>query len=458
MARHSIDTHWLTAKDFIQKYIKPGERIVAPNRFKHQLANLYAYKITYELAADQFQWVLIHKGMLNAIDNEFLKQTVQTLKPVFANDVFVVFSSRSDVPTIASNSIHIRSLLQHIDPRTAFNNGADPGLKHQLLRPAKQVRRWLSDPRMDGITNQLSMILKRLSALEKSTNKLKQEVRGKTALVHKSTVLAGMSLEELRSVCRANCQTAYLGNNTILCRVLAKYLLYGDTRDIGIVPHLCLNGFWEPWVTLAIMRTLKPGWRCLDVGANHGYYALAMASIVGPEGYVVAVEPNFKLVEMIRKTLEVNGFNHQAVAIAKAVSDKDGEIVKLVVPSGHTGHASIHHAVGETDEVMEAETISIDQLTAQWPQVDFIKIDVEGAEEAVWRGMRQTIRRNQDIVIVLEFGAARYPNPRAFLEEILAEGFILRYIGYDTEPKEISIEDCLSARPNSHWDLFLSRQ
>jgi FkbM family methyltransferase len=174
-------------------------------------------------------------------------------------------------------------------------------------------------------------------------------------------------------------------------------------------------------------------------------------------GRVVALEPNQRLAEMVRKTLEVNGFNDRAVAMANAVSSQSGEIVKLMIPPGHTGHASIKQTANATDEVMEVETVTIDQLTAEWSQVDLIKIDVEGAEEAVWRGMQETVRRNKDIIIVLEFGANRYPNPKAFLEEIVAEGFILRYIDYDTYPKELTIEECLSDRPDSYWDLYLSR-
>ncbi|GAB4385006.1 MAG: hypothetical protein Kow00121_49350 [Elainellaceae cyanobacterium] len=461
MQQVNTDTQWLAVKNFAQQHIKPDERILAPASFKHQLPKFYAYKFTYEIPADQFQWVLIHKGMLNAIDTGFLKQTISLLRPVFANEVFVVFTSRLELPSLDQHSVHWRSFLQQIDPSTAGSNGANFGLKQTLLTPAKRVKDWFADPRLDGLSAQLSQVIKRLSDLEKTTKKLKQEMpsqQSRLPLVRSSAVLASMSLEELRSACRNACQTAYLGENLILCRILTNYLVYGDTRDIGIVPHLCLNGFWEPWVTLAVLRSLKPGWRCLDVGANHGYYSVVMSSVVGSSGRVVALEPNARLASMVSKTLEVNGFDDRATSIAKAVSDKDGEILKLVIPVGHTGHAALRETASPTDEVMEVETISIDSLTADWDRVDCIKIDVEGAEEAVWRGMKETVRRNPDIKLVLEFGPSRYPNPRAFLEEIVAEGFILRYIDYDTYPKEISIDRCIADRPDSHWDLFLSRQ
>lgn len=456
------DANWFKAKEFVEKYAKLGERIIAPGKFKHELSNLYSYPFTYKSIAQLFQWVLVHKGKLHALDSNFLKQTLKFFKPVFANEVFVVFSSRTDVPQAELDPNHLQALLQTVDPQTALELKPEvqfqpnPPQPHRSPR-LKSLKRWLADPRLDGITRQLDIALDRLSSLEKDTRKLRQDLQGKPALVRNSLLLAGMTQEELRSVCRTACQTAYLGDDTILCRVLGNYLLYGDTKDIGIVPHLCLNGFWEPWVTLTMLRTVKPGWHCLDVGANHGYYSLLMASLAGVGGRVIALEPNDRLTTLVHRTLEVNGFNDRATAIAKAVSDKTGEKVQLVVPIGHTGHASLHYAPSQGDVVMQVETITLDDLTTEWPQVDLIKIDVEGAEYSVWQGMQSTIQRNKDIVIILEFGAARYPNARAFLEEIVAAGFKLRYVDYDAHPKELSIERCLTERPNSHWDLFLSR-
>lgn len=451
------DQKWIAAKNFVQRYIQPTERVLAPHQFKHDFANLHAYKFTSEISVDQFDWMLIHKGQLKSFDTAFLRQALALLQPVFANEVFVILTRRSDVPSQV-DAIHLRSLLQQVDPQRALKETPirlQQKLLHRVKQFSQQLSRKSTDPQLDGISLQLNALLDRLGRLERDTKKLSKNHQ--TGRLYRTTGLANLSLEELRSTCRSACQTAYLGDNTILCRILANYLLYGDTRDIGIVPHLCFNGFWEPWVTLAMVRTVKPGWHCLDVGANHGYYAIVMSSLIGASGRVMALEPNQRLAELIRRTLELNGFNDRAVSIAKAVSDKAGQIVQLVVPQGNTGHASIRDYASATEEVMQVETVTIDQLTADWPQVDLIKIDVEGAEAAVWRGMRETVRRHKDLVIVLEFGASRYPDPQAFLAEILAEGFILRYIDYDTQPKELSIDRCLSERQSSYWDLFLSR-
>ena len=63
---------------------------------------------------------------------------------------------------------------------------------------------------------------------------------------------------------RALCRTAYCGDHTTLCRVLGRYQLFVDTRDIGISSHLMLGGFREMWGTRAEER--RAGRACRSPG------------------------------------------------------------------------------------------------------------------------------------------------------------------------------------------------
>ena len=144
----------------------------------------------------------------------------------------------------------------------------------------------------------------------------------------------------LEVVSRQESRAVYLGDQTVLCRVLGKYLVYADAQETGITPHLAMDGYWESWITTTLARTLRPGWHCLDVGANHGYYTLVMADAVGPEGRVVPVEPTPRLAELLRETLDVNGFPGVVVA-QQAASDKDGEKLQLVIPAHRSLNASL---------------------------------------------------------------------------------------------------------------------
>ena len=466
------DSFWLEASSFVKQHLQPGDQLLAPLKFRPALSPV-SYSSTYRQQASEFDWVLIHKGMLSKVDRSFLRQTLQQLHPVFANEVFVIFAKRQLSAGHAAplHNGHFQAFLSLADPEAQLD--APPKVQSEPSAPSlrRWVRRWLGteresgqmraildcSERIDENSRQVLTLLDRMQALERALGQNGQTRPG-SAWIGSKTLLAQMSRQEFYERCRAACQTAYLGEGEILCRVLGTYMLYGDTTDVGILPHLCLNGYWEPWLTLAVLQTLKPGDACLDVGANHGYYALVAAGAVGPTGRVLALEPNFKLAELVRKSLEVNGFNQYAQILPLAASERSGDTVNLVVPHGNTGHASLHINANAADQVMAVQTTTIDELTADWPHVDLIKIDTEGAEAAVWGGMKQTVRRNPEIKIVLEFGSARYPQAQAFLEEILAEGFILRYVDYDAQIKPLSLERCLTERPESYWDLFLSRR
>jgi FkbM family methyltransferase len=261
----------------------------------------------------------------------------------------------------------------------------------------------------------------------------------------------------LETVSREHSRSLYLGEQTVLCRVLGKYLMYADSQETGITPHLAMDGYWESWITLALARTVRPGWHCLDVGANHGYYTLVLADGAGPNGRVVPVEPTPRLAELLRQTLDVNGFPHVEV-VAKAASDSDGRTLQLVVPPRRSMNARLSDVVEGGAEAVAVESVTIDSLTRDWTRVDLIKIDVEGAEEQVWRGMRETIARHRHLVVVLEFNVERYDDPRRFVGEIESAGFEVRYIDIDAEAKRVTPDELLGRQVGQDWMLYLTRR
>ena len=108
--------------------------------------------------------------------------------------------------------------------------------------------------------------------------------------------------------------------------------------------------------------------------------------------------------------------------------------------------------------MVEVESTTIDALTRDWPRVDLIKIDVEGAEESVWRGMQRTIADNPDIVLLLELNVARYEDPRGFLSLIQEAGFRLRYIDVEPEVKDVTVDELLTRQVGEDWMLYLARR
>jgi len=173
---------------------------------------------------------------------------------------------------------------------------------------------------------------------------------------------------------------------------------------------------------------------------------------------VLAVEPNPRLSELLALSLEVNGLTTQTTIVQKAVTDGRTARVRLVVPNRRAACATICREATATDQVVDVAASSVDQLTAEWPQVDLVKVDAEGAEDLIWRGMHRTIERNPGLLVLLEFVPSRYRDPCSFVREIQKAGFSLREVGYDSEIVPVSEGELIQGDEDEGRMLFLRRE
>jgi FkbM family methyltransferase len=241
--------------------------------------------------------------------------------------------------------------------------------------------------------------------------------------------------------------------------VLGRYKMYVDLRDTGFVPHLMFEGYWEYWITDFMWRNVKPGQVTVDVGANHGYYTVLLADLVGAGGKVHAIEPNPRLAELLALNVSVNGFWHIAETQAVAVGDMHGGTLPMVVPlrdpkNGYIvtpGQAMPQGLDPQHWARHEVPVVNLD--TAVPGRADFVKIDVEGAEELVWRGMQQLIARSPGIGIVMEFNPGRCRDPEVTLAEMAAR-FALREITFDGVAVPCTIAQVMERRDDTI--LYLS--
>jgi len=264
---------------------------------------------------------------------------------------------------------------------------------------------------------------------------------------------------ELEAVSRQRAQAVPYGNNRVLCRLLGEYLAFVDDRDLMLGPRLALDGFWESWVTLAVARHLYGGNWCIDVGANYGYFTLLMAGMVGPEGRVVACEPIPALAgDYLPRNLALNGHEKTVEVCAKAVIDTDDRTVEFALKADDFASSSLAHwSETRSSEMIQVRTITIDRICADWPRLDLIKIDAEGAEGLIWNGMQKTLRRFPQAIVALELHWNRDPpQALALLQEIEAAGYPLRAINFEGEIVETDRESILS-RSLEHCTLWLQR-
>lgn len=266
-----------------------------------------------------------------------------------------------------------------------------------------------------------------------------------------------LSRQVFEKTCTAHTFSAYLGDHLALCKVLTKYKMYVDTRDMGIAPHLIMDGYWESWLTQCLARIIQPGDVCIDIGANLGYYSLLMSELAGEKGRTIAIEPNPHVAKLLRFSEFLHSWNFEV--IEKAVSDNEGSAV-LTIPGKSYGGASLKNDPGSpfssTSEVTVGLT-TIDCIASELKleKVDVIKIDVEGLEPQVFKGMTKTIASNPGLQIVMEYSPFSYNDPRAF-SEYLKENFRIHRIK-DVDEMELLDDDGMNQLLNltDHTDLYL---
>jgi FkbM family methyltransferase len=269
--------------------------------------------------------------------------------------------------------------------------------------------------------------------------------------------LLAMGRVEAEAAMRARCMVVPVDASTALCRILGRYKMYVDRRDIGFAPHLMFEGFWEYWLTEFIWRNVAPGQVVLDVGANHGYYSLVLADLVGATGHVHAFEPNPRLLDLLGRTVALNGFWHLVRLHGAAVADRPGPPMAFVATEAEPKNGRLlmpgEAATAEPGAIRtEVPVLSLDAAVPG--AVDFVKIDVEGAEELVWQGMQGLIERSPGIRIVMEFNAGRCRTPDRTLAEIAAR-FPLREIGFDARACPCTAAEVLGRSEDTL--LYLSR-
>lgn len=247
------------------------------------------------------------------------------------------------------------------------------------------------------------------------------------------------SREQLESDSRSGAGTIAVGDGVVLCRVLGRLKMYVFAHDLSLAPHLMLDGYWEPWVTLAVARLVNVRDVVVNIGANVGYYALLMAELVGEHGHVLAVEPQADLVSLMKQSATVNGFDDGRIEFVEcAVSDGSRHRASLATTGKWMGGAHLVRddanpcATGTEYFVRDVACHTVDELLSKGEiskrdpdSAILLIIDAEGSEEAIWKGMSGIRSSQVAIRMVLEYTPKAYAMPGSLAESMASDGFDL---------------------------------
>jgi len=166
----------------------------------------------------------------------------------------------------------------------------------------------------------------------------------------------------------------------------------------------------------------------LDIGANHGAYAVAAAALLGSTGFVLAVEPQARLAHVVEQSLRAGPTPFEVHPVACGDAAREVELHVPLATSGSAGlfaaySASAAHRTARVPMRPLDDIVDPDRLRGRV----FMKLDVEGSEISVLRGARRTIAATRP-AILCEVNAEALAAAGASTDDLIAT---LRTLGYD---------------------------
>jgi len=188
---------------------------------------------------------------------------------------------------------------------------------------------------------------------------------------------------------------------------------------------LSLNRIYEPLLTKYICNHIKTGDTIVDIGANIGYYTVIFAELTGISGKVYAFEPDPENFLILVKNAQHNKLSN-VIMIEKAVSDIN-DFIRLYLNEENRGDNRIYDSNDGRKSIKITAVKLDDFFINKENQIDFIKIDIQGAEYSALLGMKNLIRNSKSMTLVTEFWPYGLKKagfePSAYLDLLLSFGF-----------------------------------
>jgi FkbM family methyltransferase len=179
------------------------------------------------------------------------------------------------------------------------------------------------------------------------------------------------------------------------------YVLLSTDDEALVIQAVDNVGRLEPGTQDVLLALLAPGSSYVDVGANVGLLCLPAARRVSAEGSVIALEPAPRTAALLRRTMTLNGLADRVTVIEAAAGAEEGRAtLHLHHTSGWNTLVPGSGSIGEVDVAVRP----LDSIIPPGRRVDVVKVDAEGYELHVLRGMGRVIADNPRLALVAEFG------------------------------------------------------
>ena len=199
---------------------------------------------------------------------------------------------------------------------------------------------------------------------------------------------------------------------------IGKYFLYLNPNDPVVSGAIFFN-IYEKSESKFIKSNCFEGMNILDIGANIGYYTALFSQLVGVNGTVIAIEPDEESYKYLSKSID--SFNYKNVFSFRLAASDTKQKLPLFISKDNRGDNRLYSTNQKRKSII-VECLTIDELLKdnKIENLDLIKIDVQGYEPKVLKGMRKIVKSSKELILLSEFWPKGIleagENPKDFLE------------------------------------------
>ena len=188
-----------------------------------------------------------------------------------------------------------------------------------------------------------------------------------------------------------------------------NFHLFVRLSDVGISRELYLTKAHEKEASTIFKSYLKPGQTIIDVGANIGYYPILEAVNISPGGRIFAIEPGPESYELLKYNTTSNGYEDVISTYNLAIGDVRGKATLYISSQSNLNsmlNDPLFKSYAPIVGSVQVDMITLDDFISQnnilSDKIDIVRMDVEGYELKIFKGMTKLLENSQRLRIFFE--------------------------------------------------------
>jgi len=237
---------------------------------------------------------------------------------------------------------------------------------------------------------------------------------------------------EIKLVLRIRFKKLKSKNRFVMKNILGSKM-YLDLDDKGISRELFVNNIREPFLTELIKKTIKKGDIIVDIGANIGYYALLEAKLVGDKGKVYAIEPVSQNLNLLKRNISLN--NYSNIEVFQLAIGNENKTSRIFLSEESNWCSMIKTNNIKVVGTAPVKLVTLDSFLKNKPYPDIIRMDVEGDETEIIKGMKNILSVKRPLKLFIELHSIFIrDNGIGLLKFLRANGFQIEIFFHERLP------------------------